>query len=95
MDRTFELEYAPSPRAVRKSGLQEHALSILRNYTPPELALTMVCLGNADKPPPDKATPQQKNGPPAHTATTMPTNDEELGNIKNVRVIGRGRSTRD
>jgi hypothetical protein len=61
----------------------------------PEPKTLLVSLRHADNPTSDKSIPEKEGCSPAHPGVTMPTEDEELGNIESIGIVGFRRTTRD
>ena len=61
----------------------------VRSDALPEGKSANVGLGNANDPPAWKAIPNQENRSAAYPGAAVATNDEELGDIENVRVVRR------
>jgi hypothetical protein len=61
----------------------------------PEPKTLLVSLCDADNPTSGKSIPEQEGGSTTHPGATVPTEDEELGDIEIIGIVGRRRTTRD
>ena len=92
---TVEREYAPRVRAAGKCRFNKRAPRELCDNTPPEVITAAVSLRHTDDPSNSKSIPEKEGCPPAHPGVTMPTEDEELGDIEIIGIVGYRRTTRD
>jgi len=61
----------------------------------PEPNRTWVPFENADDPPTRELRPQKSGCLPSHASSAVAAKDEELGDIEDIRVVGRWRTARD
>ena len=93
--RTLKRKHAPGVQATRTLGLCSSAPRVLGDNGRPEGKSTCVSLGNANDPPAGKAIPNQERRSAGHPGATVTTNNEELGDIENVRIVRRWRTVCD
>jgi len=91
----IERKHAPRVGTAGARGLHRRAARVLGYDSCPEPKTLQVSLRHADNPTTDKSIPEKERCLPAHPRVTMPTQDEELGDIEIIGIVGCRGTTRD